>query len=58
MAESAASSAGPAAELRCAFYCFFDDVIGRTLAAQEPPEYIKSEQFDACLLYTSPSPRD
>ena len=57
MAESAASSTGPAAELRCAFYCFFDDVIGRTLAAQEPPEYITSEQFDAISDYLIPKPQ-
>ena len=58
MAENTASSSGgPAAELRCAFYCFFDDVIGRTLAAQEPPEYIKSEQFDAISDYLIPKPQ-
>ena len=56
MAESAASSSGgPAAELRCAFYCFFDDVIGRTLAAQEPLDYIKTEEFDAISSFLKSS---
>ena len=32
-------------------------MIGRTLAAQEPPEYIKTEQFDAISDYLIPKPQ-
>ena len=54
---ASSATSGPAAELRCAFYCFFDDVIGRTLAAQEPLDYIKTEQFDAISDYLIPKPQ-